>query len=77
MVADEPIDFRFIDLRPNAENLNESQDAYDALALDAFVSNGHRALVAIADPSGELQKLDLEKGVSALAQQISTKVNQR
>ena len=69
--TDERIEFTFIDLRRDAENLGESQQKFESLELNDLVEGRDKALIAIADPTGNLHKLDASAGADQLKRHIS------
>ena len=69
--GEERIDFTFIDLRRDSENLGESQQKFESLELNELVEGRDKALIAIADPTGNLHKLDASDGTDQLKRHIS------
>ena len=70
-LADENIEFTFIDLRRDSEHLRQSQETFEALGLNDLVEGRDKALVAIADPTGKLHKLDASEGIDRLESHIA------
>ena len=70
-LADENIEFTFIDLRRDAEHLGESQEKFESLNLNDLVEGRDKALIAVADAAGNLHKLDASAGTDQLKRHIS------